>query len=73
VLANHEIPQSPVDDTEAALLASQISACCVHSELYGTRSSMVVCDPASRDLEPQVWASDGPSCVNVLHKAVFPR
>jgi hypothetical protein len=33
---------------------------------------MVVCDPASRDLEPQVWSSNGPSCVNVLHKAISP-
>jgi hypothetical protein len=33
---------------------------------------MLVCDPTSRDLEPQVWASNGPSCVNVLDKAVFP-
>jgi uncharacterized protein with NRDE domain len=72
VLANHVIPQPPVEDTEAARLASQISACCVHTQLYGTRSSMLVCDPTSRDLEPQVWASNGPSCVNVLDKAVFP-
>ncbi|HEX4217103.1 MAG TPA: NRDE family protein [Acidimicrobiales bacterium] len=71
VLANHVIPQPPVDDTDAAQLSSQISACCVHTTIYGTRSSMVVCDPATRDLEPEVWASNGPSCVNVLHKASF--
>jgi uncharacterized protein with NRDE domain len=71
VLRDHEIAQPPVDDTEAARLGAQISACCVHSELYGTRSSMLVHDPASSDSEPQVWASNGPSCVNVLHKASF--
>jgi uncharacterized protein with NRDE domain len=72
VLRNHVIPQPPVDDTEAGRLGAQISACCVHTELYGTRSSMLVHDPASGDIEPQVWASNGPSCVNVLQKASFP-
>lgn len=71
VLRDHVIPQEPVDDTEAALLGAQVSACCVHTDLYGTRSSMLVHDPSSRDIEPQVWASDGPSCVNVLQKASF--
>ncbi|HEX4245143.1 MAG TPA: NRDE family protein [Acidimicrobiales bacterium] len=71
VLRNHVIPRPPVDDTEAARLRAQISACCVHAELYGTRSSMLVQDPGSQRIEPQVWASNGPSCVNVLHKASF--
>ena len=72
VLRDHVIPQPAVDDTEAALLGAQVSACCVHTEFYGTRSSMLVHDPASRHIEPQVWASNGPSCVNVLQKASFP-
>ncbi|HWF23128.1 MAG TPA: NRDE family protein [Acidimicrobiales bacterium] len=71
VLRDHVIPEAPLEDTEAALLGAQVSACCVHTELYGTRSSMLVHDPASRDIEPQVWASNGPSCVNVLQKASF--
>jgi uncharacterized protein with NRDE domain len=71
VLRDHAIPAAPVEDTEAALLGAQVSACCVHTELYGTRSSMLVHDPTSRDIEPQVWASNGPSCVNVLQKASF--
>jgi uncharacterized protein with NRDE domain len=71
VLRDHVIPQAPVGDTEEALLGAQVSACCVHTELYGTRSSMLVHAPASGDIEPQVWASNGPSCVNVLQKASF--
>jgi uncharacterized protein with NRDE domain len=71
VLRNHVIPQPPVEDTEAALLGAQVAACCVHTELYGTRSSMLVHDGASRDIEPRVWTSNGPSCVNALHQASF--
>lgn len=70
-LVNHVIPRPRLDDTDAARFAAQISACCVHTERYGTRSSMLVQDPGSEDVEPQVWASSGPSCVNVLQKASF--
>ncbi len=73
VLRNHVIPQPPIEDTEAALLGARVAACCVHTELYGTRSSMLVHDPTSREIEPQVWASAGPSCVNVLQNASFAR
>ena len=71
VLRNHVIPPPPVEDSEAGLLGAQVAACCVHTEIYGTRSSMLIYDPVSPDVEPQVWASSGPSCVNVLQKASF--
>jgi uncharacterized protein with NRDE domain len=73
MLQNHVTPRAPDDDTEAALLTAQVSACCVHTEAYGTRSSMVVCDPSAAADEPRVWASNGPSCVNVLQEASFGR
>ncbi len=71
VLHDHVVPRPPLDDTEASRLAAQISACCVHTETYGTRSAMLVRDPASEVEDPEVWASNGPSCVNVLQRASF--
>ena len=34
---------------------------------------MLVRDPASDAEMPEVWASNGPSCVNVLQPAYFVR
>ena len=71
VLPDHVVPRPPIDDTESSRLSAQISACCVHTESYGTRSAMLVRVPASEVGEPEVWASNGPSCVNVLQPASF--
>ncbi len=71
VLPDHVVPRPPIDDTEYSRLSAQISACCVHTESYGTRSAMLVRLPASEVGEPEVWASNGPSCVNVLQRASF--
>ena len=46
-----------------------LSACCVHTEPYGTRTSMLIRVPDAG--EPEVWASDGPSCVNPLVRVSF--
>jgi uncharacterized protein with NRDE domain len=70
VLRDHVAPPA-IDDTEASRRSAQISACCVHTETYGTRSAMLVRDRASDAEMPEVWASNGPSCVNVLQQASF--
>ena len=48
VLADHTAPDRP------------LSAACVHTDGYGTRSSVLVCVP--HDRHPEVWVADGPPC-----------
>jgi uncharacterized protein with NRDE domain len=71
VIADHTITQEPVDDAERSLVLSKVSACCVHGEEYGTRSSTLIRDPRSPVQAPQLWASDGPSCTHPLRPAHF--
>lgn len=71
VLKDHTVTNPAVDGTDEAQRLAQMSCCCVHGTGYGTRSSMLVCDPLSSIGEPEVWASDGPSCVNPLREARF--
>lgn len=63
LLADHTRPRSAT--------TSPIAGCCVHTEHYGTRSSMLVRVPREGRQVPEVWASDGPSCVNPLRAAFF--
>jgi uncharacterized protein with NRDE domain len=69
VMTDHQINQAPADDNERAQLASRASACCVHAEQYGTRSSMLIRLAASPAKPPEVWASDGAACTHPLVKA----
>jgi uncharacterized protein with NRDE domain len=69
VMSDHTINQAPADDSDRAQLASQASACCVHTEEYGTRSTMLIRLSASPSKRPEIWASDGPACTNRLVKA----
>jgi uncharacterized protein with NRDE domain len=69
VMTDHTINQAPVDDSDRARLSSKASACCVHTEEYGTRSSMLIRLAASPSKTPQIWASDGAACANPLVKA----
>ncbi len=71
VLKDHTVTSPASEDTDEARRLAQMSSCCVHGTGYGTRSSMLACDPLSPIAEPEVWASDGPSCVNPLRKARF--
>jgi len=71
VLEDHTVTSPAPEDTEEARRLAQMSCCCVHAPAYGTRSSMLACDPLSPIAEPEVWASDGPSCVNPLRMARF--
>ena len=68
-MTDHTINHGPADDSDPALLASRASACCVHTEQYGTRSSMLVRLSASPSKRPEIWASDGAACTNRLAKA----
>ena len=38
VMTDHAVNEDPADDTERSQLVSRASACCVHTEEYGTRS-----------------------------------
>lgn len=71
LLGDHLMPLLPIDGSEAAERQSRISACCVHTELYGTRSAMVVCDPPSASDEPRVWVADGPPCTHPFSPVAF--
>ena len=71
LLGDHTITHPAESDGEDARRRAQASACCVHSEAYGTRSSMLVGVQTSADALPEVWVSDGPSCVNPLTKATL--
>jgi uncharacterized protein with NRDE domain len=66
VLADHVITAAPEGDDAWSHLVSRASACCVHTEVYGTRSSMLIRVPHAPDAPPQIWASDGPSCTHPL-------
>jgi uncharacterized protein with NRDE domain len=71
VLRDHTETQPAAGDTAEARRRAQISACCVHSDDYGTRSSMVIRVPRAPLADPEVWASNGPSCTTPLVPAVF--
>jgi hypothetical protein len=70
-LRDHTVSVLPTDDRDDSQRNSKISACCVHTEGYGTRSSMLLRVPASFDEQPDVWASNGPSCVKAMTNAPF--
>jgi uncharacterized protein with NRDE domain len=69
ILTDHHTNQAPADDSDRALLASRASACCVHADEYGTRSSMLIRLSASPSKRPEIWASNGPACTHPLLKA----
>ncbi|HVB94609.1 MAG TPA: NRDE family protein [Acidimicrobiales bacterium] len=71
MVADHVMPLEAVDASEMAERQTRISACCVHTELYGTRSSMLVCDPSPASDIPRVWVSDGPPCTHPLAPVRF--
>jgi uncharacterized protein with NRDE domain len=71
IVADHVMPLVPADTSETAERQARISACCVHTELYGTRSSMLVCDPATSTDRPRVWSSAGPPCTHDLLPVAF--
>jgi uncharacterized protein with NRDE domain len=66
VLADHVVTAEPESDDARSHLVSRASACCVHTDVYGTRSSMLIRVPRAPDAPPQIWASDGPSCTHPL-------
>jgi hypothetical protein len=65
------MPLTPVDSSQTAERQARISACCVHAEEYGTRSSMLVCDPPSATDLPRVWSAAGPPCTHDLLPVAF--
>jgi uncharacterized protein with NRDE domain len=66
VLADHAITTAPEGDDDWSQLVSRASACCVHTETYGTRSSMLIRVPRVPGAPPQIWHSHGPSCTHPL-------
>jgi uncharacterized protein with NRDE domain len=72
VLADHVITAAPEGDDAWSQLVSCASACCVHTDAYGTRSSILIRVPRAPDASPQIWASDGPSCTHPLRPLAAP-
>ena len=60
VLADHTVTDPDAADPRRRAA----SACCVHTDGYGTRSAMVVRVPSAG--RPEVWAADGPPCTTPL-------
>lgn len=71
IVADHVMPLVAADTSEAAERQARVSACCVHTEQYGTRSSMTVSVPARLSEPPRVWASGGPPCTHALQPVPF--
>jgi uncharacterized protein with NRDE domain len=73
VLQDHRLTTTATAGDEKSERAAQVSACCVHTEDYGTRSSMLVRLPSRDGVDalPEVRASDGPSCRNPMLKGAF--
>lgn len=71
VLADHVITAAPQGDDAWSHLFSRASACCVHTDVYGTRSSTLIRVPRSPDAPAQMWASDGPSCTHPLERVAL--
>jgi uncharacterized protein with NRDE domain len=63
VLRSHQpaVPQPRVDET-GRTWPPEVSAPCVHTPAYGTRSAMTVVVPAAG--RPVVRVAEGPPCVN---------
>jgi uncharacterized protein with NRDE domain len=68
LLADHVITAAPTADDAWSQLVSRASACCVHTEAYGTRSSMLIRVPRASAAPPQMWAADGPACTHPLRE-----
>jgi hypothetical protein len=66
VLSDHMITAAPQGDDAWSQLVSRASACCVHTEHYGTRSAMLIRVPRALNAPPEAWSSDGPSCTHPL-------
>lgn len=45
----------------------ELSACCVHSDGYGTTSSALVALSPASGAAPSVWVADGPPCAAAFH------
>jgi uncharacterized protein with NRDE domain len=57
--------------TDPSRARPEISACCVHADDYGTRSSLVVRVPVDPARVPVVSSSDGPACRHDLVEVPF--
>ncbi len=64
VLSDHVV-------TDPSHARPEVTACCVHLDDYGTRSSLVVRVPADPTARPAVFGSDGPVCTNELVEVPF--
>jgi hypothetical protein len=63
MLASHEIPVETDAEWRDPPRPREIDAPCVHTGVYGTRSSAIVIVPPD-DALPHVRYSDGPPCTN---------
>jgi uncharacterized protein with NRDE domain len=60
ILADHHPPPELACGEEPA--GRKATAACIHSDGYGTRSSMIILVPSGRSETPRVLAADGPPC-----------
>ena len=71
LLADHSIPDSLLLDEgqEMRIRPPEATSACVHTEGYGTRSSMIVVVPQTLGSRPRVQVADGPPCVTPFRDA----
>ena len=72
LLGSHETPASDAGcelTEENGPRPLQLSAACVHTGHYGTRSATLFVLPAASDAAPRVYYADGPPCTTPLQDA----
>jgi len=71
LLGSREIPASDGRELteESDPRPLQLSAACVHTGHYGTRSATLIVIPAASDAMPRVYYADGPPCTTPLQDA----
>lgn len=66
VLRSHELPPGIGDGTGAGVRPAATWACCVHAEVYGTRSSSLVMVPPAAQDPPSLRYAPGPPCTHAF-------
>lgn len=69
LLADHTVPPEAAGEpggTNPGARPAALSACCVHTDGYGTRSSAIIVVPEDETALPALWVADGPPCQHPL-------
>jgi uncharacterized protein with NRDE domain len=62
LLRSHTVPPGAGMASDGAPRPAARQTACVHTDGYGTRSSLVAVVPAAAGARPRLWVADGPPC-----------